>query len=379
MLRVPSPEYSHNDTHLPPIVQIRPFAASTRRTGSLGKFAENSDDSGGEKLRVDSVVADKENEIPRFAPSLSVEGGRGSVETASPGDPNMALRRFGGKQMIFGLAAFLCFIGAGCMGHDKGAFIPPPPGVIPSELSKVTLPPYVIEAPDVLLIEVYADSLDVTKPPVALWPQSISGQHLVRIDGTVGLGIWGEVNLSGKSMSQATELIRQHVFKRMQQDKRIGDKFKVDVPEKLLVIVDVLAYNSKTYYVIADGGGFGEQIYPFSITGNETVLDALAKISGLPDIASKRDIWLARRSPMPGMGEQIMPVDYVAITQHAIAQTNYQVMPGDRIYVKAQQIVRIDRFLQKALSPLERLLGITLLGSSTVNSIQNRTTSTSGQ
>lgn len=281
-----------------------------------------------------------------------------------------------GKQLILGIVALCSFMGIGCMAHDQGAFIPPPPGVIPSELTKVTLPPYVIESPDALLIDVYADSFDVTKPPVALWPQPISGQHLVRIDGTVGLGVWGSVNVSGMSLDQATETIRQFVFKKMQQDKRIGEKFKVDSPEKLFVAVDVLAYNSKTYYVITDGAGLGEQIYPFAITGSETVLDALAKINGLPDIASKRDIWVARRSPMPGMGEQIMPVDYVGITQHAIAQTNYQVMPGDRIYVKAQKIIHIDRFLQKALAPVERVLGITLLGSSVVNSIQNKTSST---
>ena len=128
----------------------------------------------------------------------------------------------------------------------------------------------------------------------------------------------------------------------------------------------MLAYNSKQYYVIADGAGFGEQIYSFPITGGETVLDALARINGLPDIAIKRNIWVARRSPMPGNAEQLLPVDYVAITQHAIAQTNYQVMPGDRIYVKAEGIFAFDRFLQKVLTPIERVLGMTLLGSSTV-------------
>ena len=272
---------------------------------------------------------------------------------------------------LLGLAATLPFAGAGCV-HHEGTFVPPPPGVIPTELSKITLPPYVVEPPDVLLIEVYADSLDVTKPPVSLWPQPISGQHLVRVDGSVGLGVWGSVPLAGLSLDQAAEAIRQHVYNRMQKDKRISEKFKVDSPDKLFVIVDVLAYNSKTYYLITDGAGFGEQIFEFSITGNETVLSALAKVNGLPDVASKRDIWVARRSPMPGMGQQIIPVDYVAITQHGIAQTNYQIMPGDRIYVKAQKIIHLDRFLQKFLSPIERLLGVTLLGSSTINNINGR-------
>jgi polysaccharide export outer membrane protein len=130
--------------------------------------------------------------------------------------------------------------------------------------------------------------------------------------------------------------------------------------------------------VITDGAGMGEQIYEIAITGNETVLSALSKINGLPDVASKRDIWVARRSPLPGMEQQILPVDYDAVTRQAVAQTNYQVMPGDRIYVKAQKVFIVDRFLQKVLSPVERILGVTLLGSSTVNSIRNRNTS-SGQ
>jgi polysaccharide export outer membrane protein len=274
----------------------------------------------------------------------------------------------------------LSLAGAGCVGHKDQFIVPPPPGIVPAELSKVTLPPYVIESPDVLLIEVYADSLDVTKPPVALWPQSISGQHLVRLDGTVYLGVWGSVRVAGLTLDQAAEAIRLHVFQKMQTEKRFSEKFKVDSPEKLFAVVDVLAYNSKTYYVITDGAGMGEQIYEIAITGNETVLSALSKINGLPDVASKRDIWVARRSPLPGMEQQILPVDYDAVTRQAVAQTNYQVMPGDRIYVKAQKVFIVDRFLQKVLSPVERVLGVTLLGSSTVNSIKNKNTSSgSGQ
>jgi polysaccharide export outer membrane protein len=289
----------------------------------------------------------------------------------------MILHRVGHWVCLLALAASFPFAGAGCV-HTDSVVVGPPPGAVPTELSKITLPPYVVEPPDVLLIEVYADSLDVTKPPVALWPQSISGQHLVRVDGTVGLGVWGSVPLAGLSLDEAGDAVRKHVFNKMQQDKRISDKFKVDAPEKLFVIVDVLAYNSKTYFIITDGAGFGEQISEFSITGNETVLSALARVNGLPDVASRRDIWVARRSPLPGVGQQILPVDYVAISQQGITQTNYQIMPGDRIYVKAQKIFRIDRFLQKALSPIERLLGVTLLGASTRNNILNRTTSSTG-
>ena len=141
---------------------------------------------------------------------------------------------------------------------------------------------------------------------------------------------------------------------------------------ELLVVVDVIGYNSKSYYVITDGAGYGEQIYSFPIKGNEFVLDALANINGLPAVGSKQHVWVARRTPHCNQPEQIMQVDYVGLTQHGITQTNYQIMPGDRVYVRADTAFRVDGFLQKLLTPIERLMGVTLLGSSTYNSVTNR-------
>jgi hypothetical protein len=67
-----------------------------------------------------------------------------------------------------------------------------------------------------------------------------------------------------------------------------------------------------------------------------------------------------------------LPVDWCGITQRGDPATNFQVMPGDRIYVKADRWITFDNGLGKRLAPFERALGITLLGSQTVNSIRNR-------
>jgi polysaccharide export outer membrane protein len=270
--------------------------------------------------------------------------------------------------------------------HDGGAppIAVPPAGAVPRELDKITLPPYVIEAPDQLLIEVIqqatvpkigkdgkeekrADGTTITEEvTVGLPVQPVSGPFLVRVDGTVGLGFWGSVPVSGLTLDQAALAIRNHLI------QQPALKQFVTKPETVTVIVDVLAYNSKRYYVITDGGGFGEQVFPFPITGSETVLDAISNINGLPDVASKRNIWVARRTPHPGQPWQILPVDWVGITQHGVTFTNYQVLPGDRIYVKAQRLVTIDRTLARIISPIERVFGITLLGATTVNQIQGR-------
>ena len=255
---------------------------------------------------------------------------------------------------------------AGCV-HTDGHMHPqnamahvPPPGAVPRELEKVTLPEYVIEPPDVLRIEAVIrvpDEKDPSKPTDQL--RSLPLQP-------VFLGVYGSVPVAGYTLRQAAAAIRETLAKQVFAD---ADGLN---PEFLLVILDVTQYNSKRYYVIFDGGGAGEQVYPFPITGSETVLDALGNAFGLPVVASKRNIWVARRCPHPGHPEQILPVDWVGITQHGITTTNYQIMPGDRIYVKAQRIITLDTTLARILAPVERVFGITLLGATTVNQIQGR-------
>jgi polysaccharide biosynthesis/export protein len=262
------------------------------------------------------------------------------------------------------LLAVAALASGGCLAHHGPIYMPPPPGAVPTELNKVTLPQYVIEPPDILLIEVTLPPEKLGEPSKLLSPQPVAGQHIVRIDGTVGLGIYGSVQLAGLTLDQAREAIRDF-FAQVNQKSPDGFPFK---PEKLQIVVDVFAFNSKSYYVFFDGGGYGEQVYQFPATGNETVLDAIAKINGLPFQASKRNIWVARRSPHGGH-EQILPVDWVGLSQHGKTETNYQVLPGDRIYVRADKLIASNNFLNKLLTPIERVFAFILLGSETVSSV----------
>jgi hypothetical protein len=68
-----------------------------------------------------------------------------------------------------------------------------------------------------------------------------------------------------------------------------------------------------------------------------------------------------------------LPVDWIAITKGASTATNYQIMPGDRIFIAEDHMVATDTTLGKFLAPFERILGITLLGSETVQSVGGRT------
>lgn len=185
--------------------------------------------------------------------------------------------------------------------------------------------------------------------------QIVSGQHLVRPDGTVGLGIYGSVHVTGLTLQQARCAVEQHLTQYIHNPQ---------------VSVDVLAYNSKVYYVITDGGGAGEDVIRLPSTGNETVLDAVAHIQGLPTVASKGAIWVARPSAEIGGPDQILKVDWNAIAQGGQTATNYQLLPGDRLYVKASPMITFDTKLAKLTAPFERMFGFTILGNGTVRSIQ---------
>jgi polysaccharide biosynthesis/export protein len=278
------------------------------------------------------------------------------------------------------LAGSGCFtLGAHQEIPEAPAAVLAPPADVPSELNMVTLPPYVIGSPDVLLISVYTLPRDKGGPATVIGPQAIDGNHLVRPDGTVNLGMWGDVSVAGLTTEQAREAVRRHVFNVMRTHPQAERWFiQVDDPSRLFVAVDVATYNSKTYFVITDGAGYGEQIYQFPIQGHETVLHALANINGLPAVGSKKHVWVARRTPNCNQPEQILPVDYIGMTQHGQALTNYQILPGDRVYVRADEAFRIDGYLQKILTPIERVLGLTLLGSSTYNSVTNRRQTVNG-
>lgn len=294
------------------------------------------------------------------------------------------VRRYAMIAVALGLA-----VGVGCT-NPKGGPRPfshtkqppvnmPAPGSVPTELNPVSLPEYVVEPPDVLVINaVIRDLADPAKPGEKEKPgskfadsvrslpiQPVYGEYPIRPDGTVFLGVYGSVPVSGYTLKQAAAAIRNALAKQLFD----GEGIKED---RLLVVADVSGYNSKSYYVVTDGGGAGERVFRFPITGKEFVFDALANINGLPEESSKRNIWVARRTPNMGDTDQILPVDWVGITQHGYTVSNYQLFPGDRVYVKAQRLVTLDRTMARVISPIERLFGVTLLGASTYNQITGR-------
>ncbi len=184
--------------------------------------------------------------------------------------------------------------------------------------------------------------------------QQITGPHMVGPDGTVTLGSYGSVRVVGMTIAQAKTAIEKHLEQLLEE------------PE---VSVDVLAYNSKVYYVVTQGAGLGDSVARFPITGNETVLDAITLVNGLTSVSSKK-IWIARPGHNGQGNHQILHVDWIAVTQMADTETNFQILPGDRIYIAEDRFIAMDSFIGKVLAPAERLLGFISLGTSTVSSLR---------
>jgi polysaccharide export outer membrane protein len=183
--------------------------------------------------------------------------------------------------------------------------------------------------------------------------QPITGEHLVSLDGTVNLGTYGLVYVAGMTLPQVKQAVEEHLG----QD--------LDKPQ---VSVSVFAYNSKVYYVITQGAGQGDAVTRLPITGNETVLDAIAQINGLSPLSSKK-IWIARPAPSGAGCDAILPVDWNQVAAGAATASNYQLLPGDRVFIAENKLIAIDATLNRILAPIERIFGTTLLGTQAIQTI----------
>jgi len=231
---------------------------------------------------------------------------------------------------------------------------------IPVEFTKVSMPEYVVEPPDLLLVEVLE----------ALPGRPIQGERLVKPDGKISLGFYGEVYVAGLTISEIKEKIVLHLRQYVSDDYLglwrldAGDpddpdddkQVPVDPKDSDRVFVDVTAYNSKVYYVQGDVASPGRM----PITGNETVLDAINYAGGLLSTAAPQNIRLVRPAPPGACCEQLLPVNLAAIVSAGDSTTNYQLMPGDRIVVYRDPIVRATIFIDRLAAPFQTVVNSVL-------------------
>ena len=279
----------------------------------------------------------------------------------------------------------------------------------PHEGAMISLP-YMVEPPDIIVVEILE----------ALPGRPVSGERLVRPDGTIALGFYGDLQVRGLTAAQIKVAIIKHM-RTFLLDEDLGlvefqepdmeslpmdapppppardhglnpfephpaqdpkhkvppgaapnrkadtvestvieprrppgpldedapGAFKIVPPQvSTRVYVDVSAYNSMTYYVLGDVTVPGR----LPCTGKETVLDALNHAGGLLPTADPKQISLVRPE-RNGKPAKVYNVDLEAIQKRGEVATNYQIFPGDRLFVERDEVVKktveIDRLTHR--------------------------------
>jgi len=239
--------------------------------------------------------------------------------------------------------------------------------------------PIVIEPPDSLLVEVLQ----------ALPDRPISGERLVRPDGTITLGFYGSVHVRGLTLPQCKAKVVEHLRAYLSDEMLgltgpvlpdippfdLGNAFDLPpapqvnaeglgkalagIPEQQKpggaqpaqtelkpagvanlapeerVFVDVAKYNSKFYYLEGDVAKPDK----LPCTGNETVLDGLQYAGGLIQAADPDNIKLVRPA-RGGRPVKVYPIDLKAIMEEGDALHNYQLFPGDRLVIGRRPSVK---------------------------------------
>ncbi|WP_145169585.1 polysaccharide biosynthesis/export family protein [Rubripirellula lacrimiformis] len=217
-----------------------------------------------------------------------------------------------------GLAIGLMMISCGCSslglslfptGHfltkqaDEVLAQSPRGADIARELSMDVEPVHYLQPGDTLLIE-----------PIELDSEvRIPADQKVLADGSVDLGKYGRVVVAGLTIEGAESLIESTI---------------VHSGEKATAVNVRMLDPIHRYYVLGEVNSPGS--YP--LEGHESVLDGILAAGGLTSAASPCKILLARPTD-PDSCRVTLPVCYREITQLGDTSTNYQLKPGDRIFV----------------------------------------------
>lgn len=177
---------------------------------------------------------------------------------------------------------------------------------LPRELDATVLPSHYLQPGDVLLIEPIELDSEIRFP----------ADQRVLADGTVDLAGYGRVVVAGLTLENAEQLIEDTI---------------AAIEEEPLAVNVQLLENVHRFYVLGEVASPGS--YP--LVGFETVLDGIVAAGGLTEDSSPCKILLSRPTAPPSC-RVVLPICYREITQLGDTTTNYQLQPGDRIYVASR-------------------------------------------
>jgi protein involved in polysaccharide export with SLBB domain len=169
--------------------------------------------------------------------------------------------------------------------------------------------PYIIEPPDIIDVRI---SSWLSRD----W-KSASRQYRVEPDGFIYLGLHGSVHVAGHTISEAQDEIQRML------NKQIND---------VEVTVDLVATNSKVYYIIRNQQNGTATVKEAPISGNDTVLDAIAQIGGLRS-SDAVEICVSRPAPNGIGAVKTLAVKWSDVATGASEATNYTLLPSDRVII----------------------------------------------
>ena len=244
----------------------------------------------------------------------------------------------------------------------------------PKELLKQPLPTYMVEIGDTVLIEAVKFDASIRLP----------GDQVIKPDGHISLGEFGEYMAHGKTIEQIGLEVQQLIDDQIRRDlevayqierrQRENDEVLADrrnaasvdleedddddltdddnelslksiedeesrialerrILESILsneISVRLVTWDSKKIYVLGEVNSPGS----FDYNGTHTVLDALIEAGGLTSGANEHKILVARPTTCNSC-RIVMTVCYDQIVQLGDTTSNYQLMPGDRVFVPA--------------------------------------------
>ena len=201
---------------------------------------------------------------------------------------------------------------------------------IARELAKLPLPRYFVQPGDALLIE---PSNPNDAPRVA-------ADQTVLPDGTIDLGVYGRPVVAGLTVEEIEQVTREAICSLEPRACDPPEDLPKDPVERATLLakldrgpvnVRLIGPESTVFYALGEVAAPGA--YP--LVGRETVLDALLKAGGLTDRADRCNIILARPTG-PYECRVVLQICYDRLVQLGDATTNYQVLPGDRLFVASK-------------------------------------------
>lgn len=221
-----------------------------------------------------------------------------------------ALRRMVGFFWGGLFAVFLVGLEAGCVNP------------VPSTTPILSEPPReVIDATMVHDRLEIADTLDFELSDGST--AAIHERITVLPDGSVELTGCGRVQVAGKTLEEAREILRQQVAAARQLTSA------------------VVQLHFAQCYVVTESASGERHIERYPVDSAPTVRDLLTDMED----AEHKVVWVVRPSPAGSIGQQMLAVDWDLVRRGQDDATNYKIRPGDWVFALNEPAEGFGRFM----------------------------------